>query len=131
MVSGVYAAVFALVQFFLTLNVVKLRWSKKVSLGDGDHDALTRSIRGHGNFIETVPIVLLLMLIAELSGSPLWCIHVLGLLMVVSRVLHYVGVTTGTGHGKYRSYGMQMTGLCFVLGALLCLWLAWPVLLPA
>ncbi len=131
MITGIYAAVFAIFQIVITLKIVELRHAEKVSLGDGGVEAVNRKIRGHGNFTETVPMALVLMLIAELSGSPFWCIHALGLLMVVSRVMHYAGVTTGTGHGKFRKNGMRLTALVFVLGALLCLWLAWPVLIPA
>ena len=128
MISGFYAAVFAFIQIFLTLKIVKLRWSEKVSLGDGGHDELARRIRGHGNFTKTVPMVLILMLVAELSGSPFWCLHVLGLLMVGGRVVHYIGMIRGT---SYRVYGMAMTILAFILGALLCVWLALPILLAA
>lgn len=128
MITGFYAAVFALIQVFLTLNVVKVRRSEQVSLGDGGVDVLTRNIRAHGNFVETVPMAIALMLIAELSGSPLWCIHILGVLMVVARSLHYIGVTMGTGHGKFRAQGMRVTVLVFVLGALLCAWLSLPIL---
>ncbi len=128
MISGIYAALFALMQVFLTLRIVKARSINKVSLGDGGHEELMRKIRGHGNFVETVPMVLILMLIAELSGAPLWCIHVLGLLMIAARAMHYIGMTKGTRH---RVHGVQLTVLVFVLGALLCLWLAWPTLLAA
>ena len=130
MVSGLYAALFVLIQIKFTMNIVKLRHGKKVSLGDGGHEELTRKIRGHGNFTETVPALLLLMVIAELSGAPLWTIHGLGLFMVVARLMHYKGVTTGSSHGKFRFYGMVMTVTLLALGALLNLWLALPVLLP-
>ncbi len=130
MISGLYAALFAFVQIYLTMNVVKVRKGQKVSLGDGGHDALQRRIRAHGNFVETVPLALFLMVIAELSGSPLWCIHALGLLMLGARISHVIGITSGMGHGKFRFYGMVATLSVFILGGLLCLWLAWPMLLP-
>lgn len=131
MLTGIYAAVLALIQVFLTLRVVKMRHVKKVSLGDGGQEELVRRIRGHGNFTETVPIAVLLMLIAELSGSPFWCIHALGVLMVIARLMHYIGVVSGSGHGKFRYYGMVITVNIIALSALLCFWLAWPALLDS
>ena len=129
MVSGLYAAILAFIQYALIMRVVKVRNSEKVSLGDGGHEALQRRIRAHGNFVETVPMALVLMVIAELSGAPLWSIHVLGLLMVGARVAHAIGINSGTGYGKFRFYGMVATVVVYILGALLCLWLAFPVLL--
>lgn len=131
MISGIYAAAFALIQIWMILKVAMTRRGEKVSLGDGGNDTLSRKMRGHGNFVETVPMALFLMVIAELSGAPLWCIHVLGLLMLCSRILHYIGLTTGTGYGKPRVYGMMLTFLVYVLGASLCLWLVIPVLTVA
>lgn len=128
MISGIYAAVFALIQVWMILKVAMTRRGEKVSLGDGGNDTLSRKMRGHGNFVETVPMALFLMVIAELSGAPFWTIHLLGLLMLCARILHYVGLTTGTGYGKPRFYGMMLTFLVYVLGALLCLWLVMPVL---
>lgn len=110
------------------MNIVKVRWGKKVSLGDGGDDELMRKVRAHGNFVETVPMILFLMVISELSGAPFWALHILGGLALVARISHYIGVTTGSGHGKFRFYGMVMTIIVFVLGALLNLWLAWPML---
>ena len=131
MISGLYAAVLALIQIKLTLDVVGIRRGQKISIGNGGREDLERKMRVHGNFIETVPIALLLMLIAELSGSPLWCIHILGLMMVGGRIAHAIGLNSKTGHGKFRFYGMVTTVTVIVLGAFLCLWLAWPVLFAA
>ena len=130
MITGLYAALLALIQIKLTFGVVKLRRGKKVSIGDGGDDELARRIRVHGNFIETVPITLILMMIAELSGSPFWCLHVLGVAIVGARISHAIGISSGTGHGKFRFYGMLMTINVIIAAALLCLWFAWPLLLP-
>jgi hypothetical protein len=131
MITGLYAAIFALIQIKFTLNVAMRRKGAKISLGDGGDDTLNRKIRAHGNFVETVPMALFLMGIAELSGAPFWSIHVLGGLMLIGRILHYSAIVTGTGYGKNRMYGMMLTFLVYVLGAGLCLWLSVPLLIPA
>ncbi len=131
MISGLYAAFFALIQIRFTMNVVKIRRGEKVSIGDGGKDHLLRAVRGHGNFTETVPIFLILLVISEMSGAPFWTIHVLGVLMIAGRLAHYRGLSSGTGHGKFRFYGMVASVAAIASAALLCLWLSVPLLLPA
>ena len=123
MITGLYAALLALFQIFLTLRVVRLRWSRRVALGDGEDKELTREIRAHGNFVETVPMALLLILIAEFSGAPSSCVHALGAILLVSRASHFIGITTGNSAGKCRMYGMIGTLLVLLLGAVLNIWL--------
>lgn len=124
MITGLYAAILGLIQIKLTLDVVKIRRGQKISIGDGGDEALARAARVHGNFIETVPIALILILIAELGEAPFWSIHVLGLAMVAARLTHAIGLSSPTGRGKFRFYGMVMTVNVIVAAALLCLWLA-------
>ncbi len=124
MITGIYAAVFALVQAFMVVWIAKTRWREHVSLGDGGNDLLQRRSRVYGNFTEVVPIALLLMILAELGGAPLWCVHWMGLLMIVSRVCHARGLLTGPGYGPYRMAGMMLSMTVFTIGAFLCIALA-------
>ena len=110
------------------MGIARLRIGKRVSLGDGGDDVLNRHVRAHGNFIECVPMAVILMVIAELSGSPLWCIHGLGVMMLVSRGLHFFGLTTGKGYGVLRASGVMLTFAVYVLGGVLCVWLSLPLL---
>lgn len=126
MISGLYAAIFALIQLWLTICVVKVRVKDEISLGDGGNDELVRRMRAHGNFVETVGIVILLMLIAELSGAPFWALHILGALMLVGRILHAVGILKDVMRARF--IGMNMTAIAFALGAALCLWTSLPAL---
>ena len=54
------AAVFAVLHVIFTLRVGGYRFSNNISLGDGGDKELLNRIRGHGNFIEQVPIALVL-----------------------------------------------------------------------
>ena len=53
---------------------------------------LLERIRAHGNFIEWVPWVLLIILIAELSQAPNGFVHASGALLVLGRILHPFGL---------------------------------------
>ena len=91
-ITPLYAMALAILMFLLWLNVVKRRGAAGVSLGHGGDSALHVRIRQHGNFIEYMPIVLLLMALAELRGADATALHVAGILLVASRVLHPFGM---------------------------------------
>ena len=113
-----YAAVLAVMFVTLTIRVIQARYRAKASLGDGGDEGLTRAIRVHGNFAEFVPFALLLIALAEINGSPVWSIHVLGAVLVLARLSHAYGITTGMKAMKFRQIGMLGTFIV-LLGAAL------------
>ena len=91
-ITPLYAIPLAVLLFLLWLNVVKRRGATGISLGFADDMTLQENIRKHGNFIEFVPLVLVLMALAELRGGNSIALHVAGILLVVSRALHPFGL---------------------------------------
>jgi uncharacterized membrane protein YecN with MAPEG domain len=130
MISAFYAALLALVQVGLTLNVVRYRRSQHVSLGTEGGDAtLLKAVRAHGNFIEVVPLALLMIVLAELQGAPGWILHSLAMLLVIGRVLHIYAILFGPHKkGQPRVVGMVLSLFVLILGALINLWFAFPAL---
>ena len=53
----------------LTIRAGLYRAKSGIFLGDGGDLELQRRVRGQGNFIETVPIALILLVVMELSGA--------------------------------------------------------------
>jgi len=104
--------------------IARSRYSEQVVLGAGDSETLERKSRVYGNFVEVVPTAILLMLIAELGGAPLWVIHWMGGLMIVSRLSHAKGLMTPPGYGVYRMAGMLLAIAVFLIGAGVCITLA-------
>lgn len=93
----------------ITMRIVGSRHKNKVSLGDGDNRELGKLIRGHGNFAETVPLALILMLLLELQGSSATLLHILGIALITGRVLHYLRVTSLVKNMNFRVAGMALT----------------------
>jgi len=89
-VTGLYAAIFGLVLLVITIRVGVVRARKQLSFGDGGDEVLQRRIRSHANFLEYVPITLILMALTEMSGAPAAYLHSLGGILLGARLLHYV-----------------------------------------
>lgn len=108
-VTPIYAGLLALLHLGLSFRVIRLRNTRKVSIGDGgDHD-LKRAIRVHANFAEYVPLVLSLVLILELNGiSPRW-LHALGGALLGARLSHAWGLSRAHGRSVGRWVGTAVT----------------------
>jgi uncharacterized membrane protein YecN with MAPEG domain len=117
-ITPVYAALFALFYIFLSLRVALMRRSIQVSLGDGGNQQLAHRTRVHGNFIEYVPLVLILMALAELQGQAAWVVHLIGASLVVGRLMHAYGLTRVPQVLPLRAAGMVFTINAQAVGAL-------------
>ena len=89
-----FAAIFGVLHVIFTLRGGAYRFKSGISLGDGEDKELRNRIRAHGNFIENVPIALLLLLLNDLNGLADGTLMILGSLLLVSRVLHYVMIVS-------------------------------------
>ena len=107
-VTVFFVGLFALVQVPLTVMVGYRRAQTNIQFLDGGDRTLLRRMRTHGNFTETVPIVLLAMAAAETTGMPAWGLWAGGLLLVAGRAMHAAILLT-KGWGAPRALGMVLT----------------------
>lgn len=122
MVTPLYAALLTALFLALSVRVIRLRFQYKTGIGDGGHEELQRAIRAHGNFVEYVPLGLLLIYILEQAGWGGWIAHLLGLFLLAGRGLHAFGLSQSAGPTPFRLYGMILTMAQLALSALLCVW---------
>ena len=108
-ITGLYAGLCAVILLVLAVRVILLRWSTKTGIGDGGDRRLARAIRIHGNAIEYVPIALILMLVAELSGAAPALLHGCGIALVAARISHALGLAGTAGVSVGRSLGVTAT----------------------
>lgn len=119
MVTGLYAGLTGLLTVALAYRVVKLRRSHKIGLGDSGNSALSLACRVHANLMENAPIVLILMLVAESAGLPVFYLHCFGTVWIVARLLHAIGLTHGQGGYHFgRFWGVLLTWLVVISLAL-------------
>lgn len=111
-ITPLYAGLLGLILLGLSYLVARQRLRNKVSTGDGGIPALTGAIRAHGNFIEYVPLALVLILLVELAGQAGWLVHLFGAALVVGRLLHAYGISTVPGGKSFgRMWGTLLTWL--------------------
>lgn len=97
----------------LSLMVSTARSKTKVMIGDGAGTAgaepLFLAIRAHGNFVEYVPLALILLGGVEVSGASRLTCEVFAALLIAARLLHAVGLTKGVL--ALRASGAMITTL--------------------
>ena len=109
MITGLYAAIAAIILVYFSLRVVGIRRRDKVSVGTGGNAVLERAIRVHGNFVEYSAITLLLLAIAEMNNLTGPVVHAFGIAFLIGRILHFIGFRTPEAPGMFRVVGMATT----------------------
>ena len=119
MITGLYAGLLGLMLVVLIARVALRRLKYRVGLGDGGIGDLTQAIRVHGNFTEVVPILLIMMLVMEESVVARPILHIFGVGLVLSRLLHAYGITCSPYHSFGRKTGIVLTVLLLIAGSLI------------
>jgi hypothetical protein len=118
--TSTFSAVLALMLVSLSGIVIARRIQTQTANGDGDDERLRQCIRAHGNFAEYVPLGLVLMLVIELQGGPPYLLLAVGLLLVLGRTAHAIGLIRQIMPA--RQLGMLMTFSALLIGAARLLW---------
>ncbi len=122
-VTPIYLAVAVVLYSVMAVTIIAIRRKRRISIGDGAQQDFARIIRGHGNFAEYVPIALLALVIAELSGVPAVVLHGCGIVLIIGRSLHaYCFLCTPSGLNS-RVSGMILTFLSLWVSTGAALWM--------
>jgi len=118
LVSSTLAAAAAVALVALSFPVSLRRMKTGVVAGDGGDAALQRLVRAQGNFIEYVPLALVVFALAELAGASAHLLGAMGVVLVVGRAAHALGMLRGST--PLRAIGMvsTYTALLVTAGAL-------------
>lgn len=111
MITGLYAALCALLILVLSWRIASLRKRLRIGIGDGGDPALARAIRAQANAIEYIPLLLVMLLIAENNGAGMLFLHACGMLLLAARILHAIGLSGSAGVSFGRLWGTLGTWL--------------------
>lgn len=104
-ITTLYALPLAVMALVLWADVTRTRAAMGISIGDAGDGKLLLRIRRHANFIETVPLALILLALAETRGVDVVWLHSAGALVVVGRSLHALGLKVNNPSHPLRILG--------------------------
>ena len=128
-ITAFYLAILALIYAALALRVAGLRRANLVLFGDAENTKLRTAIRVHANFIEYVPIITLLVALLEMSGMPPTRVHLLMGGLLLTRLLHPMGMAARPGSFQFnagRVGGILLTLAVLIAAAISALVRFWP-----
>ena len=108
-ITAFYGGLLGITFMYLSILVIQRRQSQKISLGDGGDQHFLGVIRAHANFAEYVPLILVLMLVAEINAANTWVLHSAGTALLVGRIIHAYGLRHHSGVSWQRISGMMLT----------------------
>ena len=120
-ITALYGGLLVPLFIWLSVRVIGVRRSARVSVGDGGDKGLARRMRVHANFAEYVPLALLLMALAESLRTDPRLLHGLGIVLLAGRVAHAFGMSQAPDNFRLRAAGVIATFLVLIAGALACL----------
>lgn len=122
MITALYTCVLAIMFLVLSYNVIFLRYRYNIPVGDGGNKEMQQFLQARANFIDYVPLALVMVLVLELMEMTDWVLHVLGSAMVFSRLLQGWGLSMSAGGSVGRISGAIIMHVVIITGALCCLW---------
>lgn len=121
-ITGIYAAIAALLIIALSSRVIAMRLSTRTGIGDGGNAELAKRVRVHANAVEYLPLGLLLLMLVEWNQTLPILVHVFGIALIVGRLLHAFGLSRSVGSSRSRALGMIITLVTLLCMAVLLLW---------
>ncbi len=120
-ITALYAGLLGILLIILSVWVINMRRVHKVGLGDGGNPELQRAIRVHANFIEYVPLALILIAALESTRASAYGLHALGIVLVIARLAHAQGLGSSDKGSAGRAIGSGGTFIVILAASIWCL----------
>jgi uncharacterized membrane protein YecN with MAPEG domain len=130
-ITALYAGILAIFALGLSFKAGSYRGKIGASIlyGEPQDMELAQRVRVHQNFLEYVPMLLILMGVIELNGGSTLFLHVAGIVLIVSRIAHAVGLRHDNMRHPGRAIGAGGTALLTLVAALYAIWMSFGPLL--
>jgi uncharacterized protein len=92
-IIGLFVALFGFMLIVMTVEVGLRRGKVCVLLLNGGNEMLLRRIGSHANFLEYVPLALILVALLGANGASATFLYSTGTVLLVARALHYFTLT--------------------------------------
>lgn len=124
-ITGLTAAICALLMIFLMFRVIGQRLRTETGFGAGG-DPKMDMVRGcHSNLVENAPIAILLLALLEMANAHHWALTALAALFLIARVIHVYGMYLHFDDKtvRFRQIGVMGSTLSILAMALWVLYL--------
>jgi uncharacterized membrane protein YecN with MAPEG domain len=120
-----YASIFAIFALVLSFRAGTFRTKTGISVlyGEPQNMELAERVRVHQNFLEYVPVLLIVMGALEASGGSSLFLYVVGDLLIIFRIAHAMGLKHANMAHKGRAIGAGGTALLTLVTAGYGLWI--------
>ena len=125
-ITALYAGILTVFALYLSFRAGGFRGKTGISVlfGEPQNMELAERVRAHQNFLEYVPMLIILMGVIELNGGSATFLHVVGGLLIISRIAHAVGLKHDNMAHPGRLVGAGGTALISLVTAIYALWIA-------
>ena len=121
-ITAPYLALLGLYAMVLGAMVSIHRAKSGISILHADDISLAEKIRRHGNFTESVPLALLLMIVAEVQGLGAGWLHGAGVLLLAGRLVHPFGIQHDNPNNVLRGIGSGATSVSMLICIVYIIW---------
>ena len=130
-ITLMYACLFALFALVLSFRAGLFRGKSGISVmfGEPQNLDLAERVRVHQNFLEYVPILLIVFAAIELNGGSTMFLYIVGDLLIVARIAHAIGLKHDNMAHIGRLIGAAGTALLTLVTSCYGLWMATMALL--
>lgn len=104
-ITSLYILPLAIIYLILFFQVIFKRSELSVSIGEANDTGLHERVRRHGNFVECVPFVLILMMLNEANATQSLWLHMAGALLTIGRIIHPFGLKANNPSHPLRIIG--------------------------
>lgn len=124
-ITALYASILMIFALVLSFKAGGFRGKTGISVGQGEpiNMDLAQRVRVHQNFLEYVPMAIILMGILELNGGNATFLHVFGVVLIIARIAHAIGLKHDNMGHPGRAIGAGGTALISLVAALYALWM--------
>ncbi|MGI9222068.1 MAG: MAPEG family protein [Woeseiaceae bacterium] len=124
-ITALYAGILTIFALVLSAKAGGFRGKIGVSIlfGEPDNMELAQRVRVHQNFLEYVPMALILMGVIEVNGGNSTFLHVFGVILIISRYAHAIGLKHDNMAHPGRVIGAGGTALMSLVAAVYALWM--------
>jgi len=125
-ITALFAGLLAIFSLVLSARAGTFRGKAGVPVlyGNPVNEELAVRVRVHQNFLEYVPILLILMAVIEMNGGSNLFLYVAGVALILVRIAHATGLKFDTMSGAGRFIGAAGTALLTLVAGIYAAWLS-------